>query len=128
MPASKNCTEINRPSQKYLLNIAQCPCCEGKLYLKQTFFICSRCQESFNSFRGRPVLIRKGHEFFPPDAYTEKREENVIQVEKSLLRQKEELDKGRGRIQDDRGYISKEWEKINKIKEKLRTERQRLHK
>jgi len=38
------------------------------------------------------------------------------------------LDKERGRIQDDRGYISKEWEKINKIKEELRTERQRLHK
>ena len=64
----------------------QCPCCGGKLYLRQTFLTCLHCQESFNSFRSRPVLIRKGHELFPPDAYTEKREENVSKSKKAGIK------------------------------------------
>ena len=83
MPTSENIEEINRPSLEYLIELTQCPCCKGKLVLRQTSFVCLSCQEKFHSFRGRPVLIRKGHDLFSPDAYSEKCKRNGAKSKKA---------------------------------------------
>lgn len=70
MSTSNNIKEISRISLGFLSEFTQCPSCKGKLALKQTSFVCLSCQEPFHSFRGRPVLIRKDHDLFPPDAYS----------------------------------------------------------
>lgn len=86
MPTSENIEEINRPDREYLLELTRCPCCKGKLALKQRAFVCLSCQESFHSFRGRPVLIRKGHDLFSPDDYSEKCKRNGAKSKKAGIK------------------------------------------
>ncbi|ENO12269.1 hypothetical protein MBGDC06_00535, partial [Thermoplasmatales archaeon SCGC AB-539-C06] len=77
---------------------------ESELFKKRKFEFEEGKKELFNAFDKRLKSV-------------ETREANVEIAESIVLTQKEELNKERKKIQDDRDYITNEWQRISKIAE-----------